>query len=429
MAALRMTSFAGLCANFTKSLVLSRAHYVQRHCCCTFASSRSTNLLPSNQLTHIPHRNKSWLNTLSADRLWKSMTALTGKAQTKARGKRPQKRYQKDLNRGRSIGEGKAGIQWSALARPTQQSRGRDQDDFDNVLVRPKEIDVEREQYLADVRNREGRRKKRKLTLEEKGWTSAGWGGRSLGPPDPIPGENFEGFKSKVIFVKNVYNMTASVGRKKSVMAMVIVGNQKGALGYALGKGSSPMAALRKAKNKAATRLQYMERYDNHTISHDIEYRFISTRIRMKKENRGYGLKCHRVIREICYLAGITDIYAKVYGSKNPLNIAQCAIKGLASQETYEQIAKRTGLHVVEFQPQCGALPIVLASPEEDKLREDVDEIEWDKELPLEKKEIQKLEDKKYSNPFNRPGKLLANPYSASNNPKPETYTSQRDIA
>ena len=43
---------------------------------------------------------------VTADRLWKSMTALTGKAQTKARGKKPQKRYGKDLNRGRHIGEG-----------------------------------------------------------------------------------------------------------------------------------------------------------------------------------------------------------------------------------------------------------------------------------------------------------------------------------
>ncbi len=81
---------------------------------------------------------------------------------------------------------GKAGIEWSALARPPR-GRPRDQDDAE-VLVKAKEIDPEREQYLADMRHREGRKKKRKLSVEEKGWTSAGWGGRSLGPPDPIPG-------------------------------------------------------------------------------------------------------------------------------------------------------------------------------------------------------------------------------------------------
>ncbi len=70
----------------------------------------------------------------------------------------------------------------------------------------------------------------------------------------------------------------------------------------------------------------------------------------------------------------------------------------------------------------------MLASPDEDKLRDDVDELKWDKTLPLETKEINKLQDKKYSNPFNRPGKLVANKYSASDNPKPETYTSYKTI-
>lgn len=89
-------------------------------------------------------------------------------------------------------------------------------------------------------------------------------------------------------------------------------------------------------------------------------------------------------------------------------------------------------MHVVEFNPRCGPLPIVLASPDKDKMRNDVDEVEWDKEIPLETKEIKKLEirgtKKHRPNAFNRPGKLIANEHSATQNPKAERYTSQRHV-
>jgi len=43
----------------------------------------------------------------------------------------------------------------------------------------------------------------------------------------------------------------------------------------------------------------------------------------------GYGLKCHRIIRSICEMIGIKDVYAKVEGSRNPKNIAKAFMSGL----------------------------------------------------------------------------------------------------
>ena len=65
----------------------------------------------------------------------------------------------------------------------------------------------------------------------------------------------------------------------------------------------------------------------------------------------------------------------------------QCALPGWFVQETHQQIANRKGLHVVEFRKECGALPIVVASPQNAAPRNDVEEEAWDKELPLEWKE------------------------------------------
>lgn len=46
--------------------------------------------------------------SVTANEIWKGVVAVTGKAQTKARGKRPAKRIRKDLNKGQFIGDGKS---------------------------------------------------------------------------------------------------------------------------------------------------------------------------------------------------------------------------------------------------------------------------------------------------------------------------------
>ncbi|XP_022088599.1 28S ribosomal protein S5, mitochondrial-like [Acanthaster planci] len=373
-----------LCVNFSKRLSVSGSGKLQA---CPITSNAihmcaqpSRTLLPTSQVNVTPRRDISWYNTLTADQLWKGMLATTGKAQTKARGKRPAKRIRKDLNRGQVIGEGKASVAWPGLNAPVLKDRTVQ-------TMHTKEPDPEREERLLQIRTQWDKKKRRSVPPEQRGWTSKSWGGRRLGPPDPIPGETFEGFDSSVITVRRVFNMTGAQGRKRSMSALVVVGNKNGAIGYAHGKAPDVMSALRKAKNKAANYLHYIERYDNHTVYHDIESKFQVTRVRIRKQNKGYGLRCHRILKEICRLAGIRDLYARVYGSTNPINLTVAFVNGLASQETHQQIADRKGLHVVEFRKECGALPIIVASPQSAAPRDDVEEEPWDKELPLEWKE------------------------------------------
>ncbi|XP_019743653.1 28S ribosomal protein S5, mitochondrial-like [Hippocampus comes] len=177
--------------------------------------------------------------------------------------------------------------------------------------------------------------------------------------------ETYEDFDSRVIEVKSVFNMTAKEGRKRSISCLVAVGNGQGAAGFALGKAADRNTALRKAKNRAIHYLYYIERYNNHTIYHDIESKFKRTTLRMKKQNEGYGLHCHRAIITLCKLIGLKDIYCKVEGSVNLLNITRALFSGLAQQETHQMLADKKQLHVVEFRQERGPLPLVVASPKE----------------------------------------------------------------
>ncbi|KAM6956236.1 small ribosomal subunit protein uS5m [Aplochiton taeniatus] len=304
-------------------------------------------------------RHGSFFNKLTADELWRGVLGETGAGSKKGRGKRAKRKMKKDLNRGQIIGEGKGGFLWPGLNSPvlregvvqTMSLRGEsEQQELQAELVRQRE---------------EWDRRRRMKVKRERGWTGSSWGGISLGSPDPGPnGETYEDFDSRVIEVKTVFNMTAKEGRKRSISCLVAVGNGNGAAGFALGKAPDRTTALRKAKNRAIHYLYYIERYNDHTIYHDIDSTVKKTTLRMKKQSRGYGLHCHRAVITICKLIGLKDMYAKVEGSVNLLNVTKALFTGLANQETHQVLSDKKQLNVVEFQSERGPLPLLVARPE-----------------------------------------------------------------
>ncbi|XP_014321747.1 28S ribosomal protein S5, mitochondrial isoform X1 [Myotis lucifugus] len=283
---------------------------------------------PSNLMGQ-PYRSYSFFTKLTADELWKGALAETGAGARKGRGKRTKRKRRKDLNRGQIIGEGRSGFLWPGLNVPLMRDGA-----VQTIAQRSKE---EQEKVEADMfQQREEWERKRKMKVKrERGWSGNSWGGVSLGPPDPGPnGETYDDFDTRILEVLPL---------------------EKPLIGRTL---------FRKAKNRAVHYLHYIERYEDHTIYHDISLRFKRTHIKMKKQPRGYGLRCHRAIITICRLIGIKDMYAKVSGSVNMLNLTRGLFHGLSCQETHQQLADKKSLHVVEFREECGPLPIVVASPQ-----------------------------------------------------------------
>ncbi|XP_077877779.1 small ribosomal subunit protein uS5m-like isoform X1 [Ictidomys tridecemlineatus] len=359
----------------------SLSHALQTQCCISPPTSRS-----GQQYT--PY---SFFTKLTADELWKGALAETGAGARKGRGKRSKKKRRKDLNRGQVIGEGRSGFLWPGLNAPLMRNGA-----MQTIAQRSKE---EQEQVAADMlqQREEWDRNRRMKVKRERGWSGNTWGGLSLGPPDPGPnGETYEDFDTRILEVRNVFNMTAKDGRKRSVRVLVAVGNGQGAAGFAIGKATERVDAFRKAKNKAIHYLHYIERYEDHTIFHDISLRYKRTHIKMKKQPRGYGLRCHRAIITICRLIGIKDMYVKVSGSVNMLNLTRGLFHGLSRQETHQQLADKKGLHVVEFREECGPLPILVASPR-GALRKDPEPEEEVPDIRLDWEEVKATQGMKRS--------------------------------
>uniref|UniRef100_A0A2K5K6W0 Small ribosomal subunit protein uS5m n=1 Tax=Colobus angolensis palliatus TaxID=336983 RepID=A0A2K5K6W0_COLAP len=283
----------------------------------------------------------SFFTILTAVELWKGTLTGTGAGARKGRGKRTKKKKGKDLNRGLIIGEGRYCFLWPDLNVPLMKNGA-----VQTIAQRSKE---EREKVEADMIQQKMKVKR------EPGWSGNSWRGVSLALPDPGPsGETHEDFDTRILEVRNVFNMT------KSVHVLVAVGNGKGAAGFAVGKTTERVDAFRKAKNRAVHYLHYIEQYEDHTIFHDISLRFKRTHIKMKKQPKGYGLYCHRAIITICRLTGINDMYAKVSGSVSRLSLTWGLFRGLSREKTHQQLAVKKGLHAVEIQ-ECGPLPILVA--------------------------------------------------------------------
>ncbi|XP_068135690.1 small ribosomal subunit protein uS5m [Hyperolius riggenbachi] len=300
----------------------------------------------------------NFFGKLTADELWKGVVADSSSSR-KGRGKRTKRRLRKNLNVGQNIGEGKSGFLWPGLNTPLSVNKKEQV-----IEKRTKEQQEELQAQIFKDRDAWEKKKTTRVRKTERGWTGNNWGGLSIGHPDPGPnGETYEDFDCRVIELKSVFNMTAKEGRRRSMSALVVVGNGKGAAGFAVGKATDRMKALRKAKNRAIQYLHYVERYNDHTIYHDITTKFKRTTIKMKKQNFGYGLHCHRAIITICKLFGIKDMYAKVSGSCNLLNITRALFQGLSQQETHQDLANKKSLHVVEFREECGPFPRIVASP------------------------------------------------------------------
>ncbi|KAK9502570.1 hypothetical protein O3M35_011321 [Rhynocoris fuscipes] len=307
----------------------------------------------------------SFFTRQSAEQLWKGVTSVSNAGRKRGRAQGNRRKMAKDLNRGQIIGLGKVRMLWPGLTSPV--IRGKE-------LVEQTRLadDPDHTKNLIKMRDQMGVFRRLRLLPHERGWSGTRLPGRSIGPPDPIGDENFDGFDTKVLEMKSVFNMTGNMGRKKSISVFVVTGNGAGLAGFGLGKAQEGKAAIKSAKNRAGQRLMYIERFNDHTVCHDFFSQFGKTKLFVSMKPEGYGLVCHRAIICICEAVGIKNIHVKLEGSHNLQHIVKAFFLGLLQQKTHAQLAEETGKHVVEIKEENDYFPQLLASPSKEEKSKEV---------------------------------------------------------
>jgi len=129
----------------------------------------------------------------------------------------------------------------------------------------------------------------------------------------------------KVIEMKRVVKKITG-GNKLTFTTLALVGDKKGKVGIALGKGKNVQQATQKAflhakKNMVSIKIV------NDTIPHEVDAKFKSSKILMKPAKVGTGVVAGGSIRDLVELAGISNISDKLLGSSNKVTNIYCALK------------------------------------------------------------------------------------------------------
>lgn len=145
-------------------------------------------------------------------------------------------------------------------------------------------------------------------------------------------------FEERVLQIKRVIKVTKG-GRRFKFSALVVVGDRKGRVGYAIGKHIEVPEAIKKASRQAKKNIQYIKiDGPNATFPHEVIGHKGAARVMLKPASEGKGIIASDVVRAVVELAGYRNIYSKNLGTNNPLNVIIATIDGLLQMKTGEEI-------------------------------------------------------------------------------------------
>ena len=145
-------------------------------------------------------------------------------------------------------------------------------------------------------------------------------------------------YEERVVAINRI-SKTVKGGRRMRFAALIVIGDGKGNFGFGTGKAAEVPDAIKKALEAAKRNMLHISIVKNGTIAHEIYGEFGACKVYLKPAPEGTGIIAGGPVRAILELAGIKNIYSKVYGSRTPINCIRATANGLANVKTSDQIA------------------------------------------------------------------------------------------
>ncbi|MFA6739028.1 MAG: 30S ribosomal protein S5 [Bacilli bacterium] len=155
-------------------------------------------------------------------------------------------------------------------------------------------------------------------------------------------------YQEQVISINRV-SKTVKGGRRLRFSVLVAIGDGKGTVGYGTGKANEVPDAIRKALDSAKKNLYKVPVVKGDTIPHAITAKYGACNIFLKPAPEGTGLVAGGPVRAVLELAGIKNIYSKVYGSRTSINMVRATVDGISQLKTIGKIAALRGKSVKEI--------------------------------------------------------------------------------
>lgn len=143
-------------------------------------------------------------------------------------------------------------------------------------------------------------------------------------------------FEERVIQVNRCAKVVKG-GRRFSFSALVVVGDRKGHVGYALGKANEVADAIRKATDQAK-RNMFSVLMKDRTLPHEVTGKFGAAVVLLRPASPGTGVIAGGGVRAVVDLAGVRDVLAKSLGSSNQLNVVKATVVALEQLKSREEV-------------------------------------------------------------------------------------------
>jgi small subunit ribosomal protein S5 len=156
-------------------------------------------------------------------------------------------------------------------------------------------------------------------------------------------------FVDRLVHINRVAKVVKG-GRRFNFAALVVVGDQKGRVGFGHGKAREVPEAIRKATDAARRGLVRIPLREGRTLHHDASGRHGAGRVVLRAAPAGTGIIAGGPMRAVFESLGIQDVVAKSLGSSNPYNLVRATFDALKSEDSPRSVAARRGLKIAVLQ-------------------------------------------------------------------------------
>jgi small subunit ribosomal protein S5 len=174
-----------------------------------------------------------------------------------------------------------------------------------------------------------------------------GGGGRG-GRDRDRGGEGGDDLIDKLVTINRVAKVVKG-GRRFAFAALVVVGDQKGRVGYGAGKAREVPEAIRKATERAKRGMIRVPMKEGRTLHHDVTGDYGAGSVVLRSATAGTGIIAGGPMRAVFETLGIGDVVAKSLGSRNPHNMVKATFAALQRCASPRSVAQRRGKKVADL--------------------------------------------------------------------------------
>src|SRR6185295_5208396 len=139
----------------------------------------------------------------------------------------------------------------------------------------------------------------------------------------------------------NRVSKTVKGGKRFGFAAIVVVGDQRGRVGYGTGKAREVPEAIRKATESAKRGMIRVALREGRTLHHDVLGHFGAGRVVLRAAPAGTGIIGGGAMRAVFETLGLKDVVAKSVGTSNPHNMIKAAFEALQLLQSPRAVAQR----------------------------------------------------------------------------------------